>query len=162
MCKCKLLAAACITVLCLFFSSCADTFNEKNPDASSSLASMLGVNYGGSKADVYDEKNGSLNSRYSYDIWYFTSADETTRYTISWENFNAAYMAVAVSSEPTFTVSKRIVFQNDTSGTHQIDVDPKIKVYIKVEPYNNSYYNTGSYTLKVSAQTDSIKLYKYN
>lgn len=145
----------------LVLSSCANSLNEKNPDASSTLASELGVNYGSENTTVSDEVSGSLTSSYDYDIWYFNSASDETEYLIEWENSDGAKVAVSVSSEPTFSNTSRIVFENDKSGSHTIKVLYKRKVYIKVEPYNNYYYNTGSYTLKVSGKTDSIYLYKY-
>ncbi|MBR1402550.1 MAG: hypothetical protein IJ558_14110 [Treponema sp.] len=155
-----LLCSAAFSVL---LSSCAETFNEKFPEKSDTLASTLGIVYNSTenKEDGYSYiMTSSIDAYDGYDIWSFSAAAGVT-YSVVWKNADDALMSVSVSTSVTdFSSSSYAITKDETASPIRFSSKKTSYVYIKVEPSENISTNTGSYSIQIAGGSDWIRLSK--
>lgn len=165
----KLIKSIVLVSFCFALASCANDLNENNPEDCSTLASLAGVKYGdssssssssgsSSKSWAYDSVSGTFYSGSDEAIYYFESISGKNEYTLEWTNSVSGKSEVSISQYPSFS---SCTVEDDSTGSHTIAVDGKLKVYIRIRPKDQRTYNAGSYELQVSGYVGSINLYRY-
>ena len=147
----------------LFLTSCAQGWNIVFPDSSSELSKKTGTNYSpssttSSRQYTYTVSGTLYNSSSSYK-YYFTSASGTNTYTLSWENFGTARVAVDVYYYSNFSSN---IYSGAVTNPLSLSVTSSRTVYVRVRPANNSSANTGTYNLTLKGNSSSISLTRYN
>lgn len=158
----KILPFVFIVSLVLTFTSCADSLNNNNPDASSSLAYEAGVDYEGSDGSSSSSSSysawGTLSSSNTSDTYYFYSSSGENTYSFSLRN---AGDAVACYSIWGYRDSSDEKIERAVTNV-SITPDGRRKIYVKVEPKYNSVSYAGTYYLTIKKGSQVITLYETN